>query len=153
MKCPGCRCKLVEVMGRGLKVDVCASGCGGIWFDRSELEQVDEHTEPLPESVIRPVRNAAVAVDRRAERRCPRCVETVLRREHLDDEHAVEADECPGCGGHFLDLGELAHLRFDSERAAESARRWEGWLAKHGDKLADPTKKKRYRALFELVFR
>jgi len=153
LKCPACRCGLIEVTAHDLKVDVCASGCGGIWFDRAELERVDAHTEPFPESIIRSVRNASVVVDRRAERRCPRCVDTFLKREHLDDERSIEADECPNCGGHFLDLGELAHLRAGSAQDEESARRWQTWLAQHGERLKNPEKNKRYKALFEVLFK
>jgi Zn-finger nucleic acid-binding protein len=141
------------VTAHGLKVDVCTLGCGGIWFDRAELERVDGHTESFPDAIIRSVRNAAVVVDRRAERRCPRCVETVLLREYLDDERSIEADECPNCGGHFLDLGELAHLRAVSARDEESAQRWQAWLAQHGEKLKNPAKRKRYTALFEVIFK
>ena len=41
MNCPVCSNALTEINARGTKVDICQKGCGGIWFDRFELSQVD----------------------------------------------------------------------------------------------------------------
>lgn len=39
MCCPKCGMELLEIKFRGLVVDKC-SGCGGVWFDNGELEQL-----------------------------------------------------------------------------------------------------------------
>jgi len=39
MKCPACQSGLVEVDLGKLKVDICQKGCGGVWFDRFELDK------------------------------------------------------------------------------------------------------------------
>src|SRR4030095_15969652 len=41
VKCPSCKNELREKGAGSMTVDVCYGGCGGIWFDRSELERVD----------------------------------------------------------------------------------------------------------------
>ncbi len=41
------------------------------------------------------------------ERRCPRCGAD-LKEQHAEQ---VKIDECPDCGGLWLDKGELEHLR------------------------------------------
>ena len=45
MKCPACFNQLTEMQVGSLVVDVCDGGCGGIWFDAFELQQVDEEDE------------------------------------------------------------------------------------------------------------
>lgn len=37
MKCPKCGADMAEIERQGIKVDQCG-GCGGIYFDRGELE-------------------------------------------------------------------------------------------------------------------
>jgi hypothetical protein len=39
MRCPKCGAELVPVRYRGVEVDKC-TGCGGIWLDCGELEQL-----------------------------------------------------------------------------------------------------------------
>src|SRR5206468_172572 len=45
---------------------------------------------------------------------CPRCDRVVLMRHFTSVLHDVEVDECPGCGGFWLDAGELARLRAEN---------------------------------------
>jgi len=153
MKCPACQRALVEFAAGPMRVDICLEGCAGIWFDRDELTKVDDFNEPFPESLIRVLSNAQVAIDKRRERECPRCVGQVMTHRFLDDQLKVQADECSSCGGHFLDIGELSNLRDESRRDAESQRLWSDWLKSHGDNLKDPEKGKRYRAFFEVLFK
>ena len=40
MKCPSCKNPLREKGAGGMTLDVCYGGCGGIWFDATELERV-----------------------------------------------------------------------------------------------------------------
>jgi len=43
--------------------------------------------------------------------RCPRHPETVMIRRAFSRTIPVQIDECPQCGGHWLDAGELAQIR------------------------------------------
>jgi len=39
MHCPKCGMKIVEIDYKNIRIDQC-SGCGGVWLDKGELEQV-----------------------------------------------------------------------------------------------------------------
>jgi hypothetical protein len=39
MRCPKCGMNLIEIDYKHLKIDKC-SGCGGVWLDSGELDQV-----------------------------------------------------------------------------------------------------------------
>ncbi len=45
MKCPKCGSNMSEINMKGIKVDQC-SGCGGIYFDRGELELLMQAEQP-----------------------------------------------------------------------------------------------------------
>lgn len=49
--------------------------------------------------------------------RCPKCGTPLQRREYLE----VEVDECPSCGGVWLDQGELEEI---------ARRESDGWLSR-----------------------
>ena len=51
MRCPVCANVLSRKTVGGITVDVCAGGCGGIWFDRYELMKVDESHESAGEEL------------------------------------------------------------------------------------------------------
>jgi len=44
MKCPKCGMDLAEIELHGVKVDQCAN-CGGVFFDKGELERFEHHDE------------------------------------------------------------------------------------------------------------
>jgi uncharacterized protein len=112
MTCPACSRELREATVGVLVVDVCDGGCGGIWFDAGELRRVDEAHEPLDGRLLDIRRDSALVVDHDARRNCPRCPElTVLLRRFTSVDRRVAVDECPGCGGVWLDAGELAEMR------------------------------------------
>jgi Zn-finger nucleic acid-binding protein len=104
-----------------VEVDVCQGGCGGIWFDPYELKKVDEAHESVGASLLDVERNPAAPVDPGRRLNCPRCAEVVMTRHFTSPKREVEIDECPSCGGAWLDLGELARLR--SEFATEAERK------------------------------
>lgn len=122
MNCPACGETTSEMQAGDVKVDVCES-CGGMWFDNYELRKVDEPHEAEGEALLDVREAAAVRVDHLAERTCPRCPDLELRRHFFSVERQVEVDECPGCGGIWLDVGELATIRaqFGSEEERRAA--------------------------------
>jgi len=109
----------MEEMKTGkITVDVCNHGCGGIWFDRFELNQVDEPTESAGEilEMIKP--DPSVQVDLNERRKCPRDG-TIMMRHFFSPKKQVTVDECPKCEGYWLDAGELHTIRHEYASEAE----------------------------------
>ena len=66
MNCPACGNAMTEVEVKGIQVDVCEGGCGGIWFDWLELKKVDEQHEEAGQDLLEMERNPSVAIDHQA---------------------------------------------------------------------------------------
>ena len=111
MKCPACDKSLAEMTVESITVDVCDGGCGGIWFDNFELEKVDTATESAGEGLLEVGRDESINVDHTARRKCPKCDSQFMMRHFASTNREVEVDECPGCGGVWLDAGELGRIR------------------------------------------
>ena len=111
MKCPACYNNLSEVQAGNLRVDVCHQGCGGIWFDAFELQRADESADSAGEALLEIRRDESVQVDPSRKRECPRCQGIKLHRHFFSARRRVQVDQCPNCGGYWLDAGELALIR------------------------------------------
>lgn len=130
MICPACERELAKKVAGGVTVDVCEGGCGGIWFDQFELRHFDEPHESEGEALLDTVRDDGIRVDHGRMRNCPKCPDLIMMRHFFSVRHEVEVDECPGCGGVWLDAGELAAIR--SQYGTESERR-EATAGRFGD--------------------
>lgn len=119
MKCPACFNELTQKQIGSLVVDVCAGGCGGVWFDAFELQQVDEEHEIAGERLLDIRRDPNVHIDPSRKRDCPRCEGIKLKRHFFSAKRRIEVDECPNCGGYWLDAGELAQIRAEKSKEAE----------------------------------
>ncbi len=111
MICPACEHNMTEKEIQQIKVDVCAGGCGGIWFDGHELKKIDEPHEAVGQDLLEVEYDPEVVVDESQRRDCPHCDAIVMMRHFSSIKREVEVDECPSCGGFFLDRGELNSLR------------------------------------------
>jgi Zn-finger nucleic acid-binding protein len=120
IKCPACFNALTPVQVGAVNVDVCHA-CGGIWFDAFELQRVDEAHETAGEWLLQADREKRVQVDTQRKRDCPRCEGVKLKRRYYSPRRQVEIDECPGCGGYWLDAGELEKIREETETARREA--------------------------------
>jgi hypothetical protein len=118
MKCPACANELTPLRVSNLTVDVCQGGCGGIWFDAFELRKVDEEFETAGNPLLHLRRDERLIVDQSRKRECPRCAGVKLHRHFFSAQRRVEVDECPGCGGCWLDAGELALIRAEKSQSA-----------------------------------
>lgn len=120
MNCPACNRQLKEIEAGPIKVDVCEGGCGGVWFDWLELTKVDEPFEYAGEELLEISRDDRVNVDRDRKRFCPRCSSMPMMRHYFGVKRTVEVDECPSCGGYWLDSRELGQIRelYPSEEEA-----------------------------------
>lgn len=94
----------------GVTVDVCHHGCGGIWFDAFELKKVQAATQTQKEVLLTVPRSPTASVDYTAKRMCPRCITQPMIRRYYNRERTTQIDECPACGGHWLDHGEWERI-------------------------------------------
>ena len=116
MKCPSCKNPLREKGAGGMTLDVCYGGCGGIWFDATELERVSASAASTLHTIWQvPVSNVKLT----EPRLCPRC-DLVLDRKWFSDTKQVEIDQCPKCGGIWLDAGEFTRI-YDEIKGAKIA--------------------------------
>jgi Zn-finger nucleic acid-binding protein len=134
MRCLACGNVLSRMMVGGITVDVCRGGCAGIWFDRYELMKVDESHESAGEELLHIERAPDVSVDHSRRLSCPKCPDVVMMRHFFSVKRQVAVDECPNCGGYWLDVGELATIRseFETEEARDLA------AAQYFSELFDP---------------
>jgi hypothetical protein len=129
MKCPACCNPLTELQVGAVVVDACQDGCGGIWFDAFELQRVDEPQETAGEHLVNIRRRPDVQVDYSRKRACPRCDSIKLRRHPFGPKSSVEVDHCPGCGGYWLDAGELERIRQEKCTASHPGSERSGQLS------------------------
>ena len=115
MVCPACGRNLTQLVAGGVILDVCNGGCGGIWFDRFELQKVEAAQEVTGDIEISVPRDASIQVDFKKRRHCPKCGDIVLMRHYYSKKRGVVVDECPSCGSFWLDAGELEQIRSERE--------------------------------------
>lgn len=127
LSCPTCQSQMTrERFGKKIYVDVCTVGCGGVWFDRHELEGLDHMTKGKGKTLLRALAEARVDDTERGPIRCPRGHGEMRRRQH-EFVATVTLDECVECRGIFLDAGELALIRnrpLTAQEQVEYRRRW-----------------------------
>ena len=111
MKCPRTGTVLKEIEIEGVKVDI-SEACGGVWFDNFELKNFDEVHESAGEKLIELMsRYRNDDIDLSQKLNSPRHPEVVMKRRFFSPKRQIEIDECPQCGGIWLDAGELTKIR------------------------------------------
>jgi Zn-finger nucleic acid-binding protein len=121
MNCPACFQALAEIKVGSVKLDVCEGGCGGIWFDAFELERVEREHHGTGDALVNVTRDPALRVDFSLKRGCPRCDDIKLKRHFFSAKKEVEVDQCPNCGGYWLDADELEKIHAEKVRSASAA--------------------------------
>ena len=112
MQCPACNTVLDKITVTGVELDICKDGCGGIWFDQFEFKKFDEAHEYAGESLLNIESGMKITtIDHKAKRQCPKCNEQDMLRHFYSPSQEIEIDECPMCGGIWLDYGELIRIR------------------------------------------
>ncbi|HJL40927.1 MAG TPA: zf-TFIIB domain-containing protein [Myxococcales bacterium LLY-WYZ-16_1] len=123
MKCPRTGEPMKEVEIQGIKVDI-STGCGGVWFDNFELAKFDEPFECAGETLLEACSPYIKEdIDTAPRLQSPRHPDITMMRRSFSVKRRVEVDECPKCGGIWLDPGELHAIRslFPGEEAKNQA--------------------------------
>jgi Zn-finger nucleic acid-binding protein len=126
VRCPRCGKSMNERDFGGVQVDVCESGCRGLWLEWSELADVDEPNDGFGRDFEAAV-SASSVTPRTGRIQCTIC--KMPMHEHLNGSGShVLIDECYGCRGFFLDPGELQAIRDEIAQSQERDRKIEELL-------------------------
>ena len=82
-----------------------------MWFDQLELVRLDEEHERAGQMLLDVDVDQGFVVDQTGKRNCPKCPDVVMVRWFYSPQRQVAVDHCGNCGGHWLDVGELRHIR------------------------------------------
>jgi len=121
VKCPACDAEMVE-RHFGATIDICEHGCHGVWFDRDELMVVKRAGEDVNRELEQLQSRPPTRFRERGTLVCPRC-QTPMQIRSSGSEPAVYIDECPTCGGVFLDHGEVVLVRESRPNIIDSQQR------------------------------
>jgi Zn-finger nucleic acid-binding protein len=110
MNCPACKKELATQNISGVLLNVCAEGCGGIWFDWPELSKFDE-PQDAGQELLTIEKNESQIVNQSRRYSCPHCSDIVMARHFIKVQEDVLVDECPSCGGLWLNGDELDEIR------------------------------------------
>lgn len=104
-----------------MTLDVCYGGCGGIWFDPKELDRVDARAATTLHTVWQDPHRKVVLTEPRP---CPRCPDQILSRRWFSEAKKVEIDQCPTCGGLWLDAGEFTLIHAELQGSKTTPPGW-----------------------------
>ena len=111
LSCPRCLLPLAHLRLGGVDTDVCEH-CGGLWLDRLELVRFQNPADPFGDALVAHLAQFPMPLIDYSQRvRCPRHATTVMLRRPFSAAITVPIDECPECGGLWLDSHELAVIR------------------------------------------
>ena len=111
MKCPRTGKELKPVFVDDIEIDL-SMGCGGVWFDRFELEKFDEVHERAGQILVEHMQAYHKPLpDLESRLKCPKDTNVVMMRRYYSGKLQIEIDECPQCGGVWLDSEELSGIR------------------------------------------
>ena len=114
MNCPACGNELTPQNVNGIILNACAHGCGGIWFDWPELNKFDAPQDPGSELLTLETGECPM-LNQSRRYSCPHCDDIVMARHFISIPEDVLIDECPSCGGFWLNGDELDDLRQNPE--------------------------------------
>ncbi len=107
MHCPKCGNFMRAVAYQGITVDRC-SKCNGLWFDKNELEQLEELKGS--EVIDLGPSELAAELDKKLMVKCPRC-DAPMERKHVPKQQHIVYDECIKGHGVYFDAGEFRDLK------------------------------------------
>ncbi len=107
MKCPKCHSPMQSITHANVTVERC-EGCKGIWFDLMEREKLI--TEKGSESIDNGSPSVGEVHNQQGEFDCPKCLHRMSQMVDHQQPH-IWYEQCPGCGGVYLDAGEFSDLK------------------------------------------
>lgn len=111
LRCPRSSFPLSRLRIGGVDTDVCED-CGGLWLDRAEITRFASPKSVLGDALVAHLRQfPPTLLDHSIRLTCPRHPAVVMLRRRFSAAAQVEIDECPECGGIWLDTDELAQIR------------------------------------------
>ncbi len=112
INCPACGrvMKKIFLPQVGVNIDICADGCGGLFFDNKECEKVNEQSEDVSKIIEILKDKKFKKTDETEIRICPVCGNNMVKN-FASPKRQVVVDDCYICGGKFLDYGELEKIR------------------------------------------
>lgn len=119
MNCPACNTAMMAQDFGGVVIDICQS-CKGLWLDWMELIKIDERHEGSGQALAAAMLSPRSNPPNRGQIPCPKCG-IPMRIHNYGRAQSVKVDECYGCGGFFLDSGELRMIREEYMTDAEHA--------------------------------
>ena len=126
MNCPKCDGTLGPIQVELVELDFCM-GCKGSWFDAGEVSAYFELTRDFP-------KESQGAEEGGRALSCPRC-QCSMREVRYASPADLLVDRCEGCGGVFLDRGEIGKLEQLSSQLEHPSKRLEAaakYLASQG---------------------
>lgn len=115
MQCPSCDATLETTDYEGVRIEICP-GCDGEWLDAGELRHIVKVREvrfsPEQREAVSAVTKIKPVPLKGYERNlvCPRCGGQTEPHNYGGDTGIV-IDRCEGCGGVWLDGGELERIQ------------------------------------------
>lgn len=109
IKCPACGSEMTKIFiaDKGINIDVCSNGCGGIFFDNKEIQEFSGVNDNISEIKQALAGKNFMPVDENQTRICPACGTPMTKTKAL----GIQIDTCYKCGGLFLDNGEFELVR------------------------------------------
>jgi Zn-finger nucleic acid-binding protein len=115
LNCPRCEqamaTQTVSAAAAPVMIDVCATGCGGIWLDAADMAMGLDVTDDLQQVTATPSATPDVA----QPAQCPVCHET-MDRYRWNYTSPVTLDQCPDGHGTWIDSGEVQAMEAFEER-------------------------------------
>lgn len=112
LSCSHCHHHLLEpIHYENIEIDACMH-CGGLWFDRNELDQVVRAYDPnYQEEPI--IKTLGQRIDT-SSKKCPHCKELLVTYQFKQGSD-LKIDICESCSGIWLDKGELDQAKISNE--------------------------------------
>ena len=109
LTCPACGAEMTKlfIADKAINIDICAEGCGGIYFDNKEIQEFSGENDDLSEIKKLLEGKNFMPVDETKTRICPACKTPMAKTNAF----GVQIDTCYKCGGIFLDNGEFEYVR------------------------------------------
>ena len=111
-KCPRSGATLKKIIADGVELDV-SEHSGGIWFDHFELNKFTDPQSAAGRKLVEHIEKFSVRISNEtAQERlnCPVDHDIVMMRRFYSPKMRIQIDECPECGGIWLDPGELKDI-------------------------------------------